>query len=107
MNETGEGYNGAFTGPQIDEAIGKALGSGARTVSFTSSQWSGGALRIQAANHGMQSDTFGFVLRHLVSGVLKSGTWAAMGTGVSYEAASGDVVLTSDAPYDGSITFIS
>lgn len=101
----GEGYNGAFTGPQIDEAIGKALRSGAKTVSFASSQWSGGTLRIAASSHSLQSDAFGYSLRQLVSGVLKSGTWATVATGVTYESGSGDVVLTSDTAFDGAITF--
>lgn len=102
----GEGYNGAFTGPQIDEAIGKALRSGARTVSFTSGQWSGGALRIAASSHGLQNDAFVYRLRQQVAGVLKSGTWATVATGVAYESGSGDVVLTSDTAFDGAITFI-
>lgn len=103
----GEGYNGAFTGPQIDEAIGKALRSGAKTVSFTSGQWSGGTLRIAAASHGLGSDAFGYVLRQQVSGALKSGTWATVATGVAYENSSGAVVLTSDTAFDGSITFFT
>mgnify|MGYP005782409441 CR=1 FL=1 len=101
----GEGYNGAFTGPQIDEAIGKALRSGARTVSFTSGQWSGGALRIAASSHGLQNDAFVYRLRQQVAGVLKSATWAVAGTSVAFEAESGDVVLTGVTAFDGAITF--
>ena len=78
-----------------------------KTVTFTSSQWSGGSLQIPASSHGMTSAAFGFVLRHQVSGTLKTGTWATVGTSVSYQASTGNVVLTSDTPYDGSITFFS
>ena len=78
-----------------------------KTVTFTSSQWSGGTLRIAAASHGMTSDAFGFVLRHKVSGVLKSGTWATVGTSVAYESGTKAVVLTSSAAFDGAITFFS
>lgn len=84
-----------------------AENNGSKSLTFTSGQWSGGTLRIAAASHGRQDDSFGFLLRQTVSGVLRSGTWAVMSTGVSYEAASGDVVLTSDTPYDGAITFFS
>ena len=34
------------------------------------------------------------MLRQRVSGVLKTGTWATVGTSVTYESGSGDVVLT-------------
>ena len=78
-----------------------------KTVTFTSSQWSGGTLRIAAASHGMTSDAFGFVLRHKVSGTLKSGTWATVGTSVAYESGTKAVVLTSSAAFDGAITFFS
>ena len=78
-----------------------------KTVTFTSSQWSGGTLRIAAASHGMTSDAFGFVLRHKVSGALKSGTWATVGTSVAYESGTKAVVLTSSAAFDGAITFFS
>ncbi|HIZ92967.1 hypothetical protein [Flavonifractor sp. An112] len=101
----GEGYNGAFTGPQIDEAIGKALRSGTRTVSFTSGQWVGNVLHIAASSHGLSGDNFGYVLSQQVSGVLKSATWAVAGTSVAFEAESGDVVLTGVTAFDGAITF--
>ena len=103
----GEGYNGAFTGPQIDKAIGEALRSGARTVSFTSGQWVGNVLHIAASSHGLSGDNFGYVLRQRVSGVLKTGTWATVGTSVTYESGSGDVVLTGGGSFDGAITFFS
>lgn len=103
----GEGYNGAFTGPQIDEAIGKVLNGGAKTVTFSSSQWSGNVLRIGASSHGLSGDNFGYVLRQRVSGVLKTGTWATVGTSVTYESGSGDVVLTGGGGFDGAITFFS
>ncbi|MCI7473649.1 MAG: hypothetical protein MSB10_08245 [Clostridiales bacterium] len=100
-----DGYNGAFTGQQIDEAIGTVLRSGAKTVPFTSGQWSGGTLRIGASSHGLKSGAFHYVLQQRVSDVLKSGTWAVAGTSVTYESESGDVVLTSVTAFDGSITF--
>ena len=98
---------GGYTGTEAQFRAGLATAGGLarQTVSFTAGQWSDGTLHIAAASHGMQDGNFVFTLRHLVDGVLKTGTWAAAETAVAYETASGDVVLTAGAPYDGAISF--
>ena len=98
---------GGYTGTEAQFRAGLATAGGLarQTVSFTAGQWSDGTLHIAAASHGMQDGNFVFTLRHLADGVLKTGTWAAAETAVTYEAASGDVVLTAGAPYDGAISF--
>ena len=100
---------GGYTGTEAQFRAGLATAGGLarQTVSFTADQWSDGTLHIAAASHGMQDGNFVFTLRHLADGVLKTGTWAAAETAVAYEAASGDVVLTAGAAYDGSISFYS
>ena len=75
------------------------------TVTFTDSQWSGGTLKIASAIHKMTNPNFGFVLRHQVSGTLKTGTWATLETSVTYDTSTCDVVLTASAPYSGAIVF--
>lgn len=99
--------NAGYQGTE-SEFYGNLATSGgyvSKTVTFTSGQWSGGILRIPASSHGMNSATFVFVLRHQVSGTLKTGTWATVETSVAYDASTGDVVLAASAPYDGAITF--
>ena len=101
--------DGGYTGTEAQFRAGMATAGGIarRTVSFTAGQWSGSTLHIAAASHGMQDGNFVFTLRHLADGVLKTGTWAVTETVVTYETASGDVVLTAGAAYDGSISFYS
>lgn len=137
---TTEGYNGAYTGPQIDEAIGAVrqkesawdgkqdkltgvqgqvvgfdesgtavaqdLSGGASAVTFTDSQWSNGTLTIPAASHGRTSAAFGYDLRHLVYGELVRNTWAVLETKVTYDSATGNVLLSHGTPYSGQIIFL-
>lgn len=82
-----------------------------RRVEFTAAGWAEEAnsgdytLRILSSQHKRGSDAFGYKLQHLVNGRCMTGTWAVMGTDVSYEESSGDVVLTGRCAYDGVITF--
>ena len=99
------GYQG--TEEKFYANLATAGGCVRKTVTFSSSQWSGNVLRIGASSHGLSGDNFGYVLRQRVSGVLKTGTWATVGTSVTYESGSGDVVLTGGGSFDGAITFFS
>lgn len=76
-------------------------------VTFTAAQWSGGKLTIPPAAHGRKSGRFGYTLRHNVSGVLKGNTWAVAGTDVSYDTATGNIVLTCADAYAGQIAFFA
>ena len=99
------GYQG--TEEKFYANLATAGGCVRKTVTFSSSQWSGNVLRIGASSHGLSGDNFGYVLRQRVSGALKTGTWATVGTSVTYESGSGDVVLTGGGSFDGAITFFS
>lgn len=112
-------YNSAYTGAQIDAAVGAVLekesawdaagGGPAAAVSFTASDWTAGAqevtLTIPQSAHGRSGGAFGWRAEHTVDGVPRSDTWAALETRAWYDAATGNVVLTGSAAYDGRIVF--
>jgi hypothetical protein len=62
-------------------------------------------LTISSQVHHRRNGAFGCTLRHLVDGVLKSNTWAVLGTQVVYEEETGDVTLLSPDAYDGTALF--
>lgn len=112
-------YNSAYTGPQIDAAVGAVLekesawdaaggGSGA-AVSFAASDWTAGTdtytLAIPPAAHRRTGGDFGYRLGHTVDGVLLPNTWAVLETRAAYDPDTGNVVLTARAAYDGRIVF--
>lgn len=112
-------YNSAYTGAQIDAAVGAVLGKesawdaaaggSAAAVDFAASDWTAGTqeltLTIPQSAHRRSGGAFGWRAEHCVDGVLRSDTWAARETRASYDAATGDVVLTGSAAYDGRIVF--
>ena len=79
------------------------------TVAFAAADWVSGSdgytLTVAAADHGRSSAAFGCALRHRVDGVLKANTWAVLGTGSSYDEATGVITLTSPAAYEGTAVF--
>lgn len=77
------------------------------TVAFTAAQWSGGRLTIAPGLHGRSSGRFGYTLRHSVGGVLKSNTWAVLGTDVAYDGTTKNIVLTCQDAYAGQIDFFA
>lgn len=77
-------------------------------VDFTAAEWTGDGsktLTIPRTKHGRQTGRFAYTLRHKVSGQLKGGTWAVLCTSVTYDEASGNVLLTCEDAYDGQICF--
>ena len=96
--------------PSLMAIFGASIGTvRSASVDFTASQWTGGGtktLTIPKASHGRQSAKFTYALYHKVSGVLEQNTWAVQCTGVSYNAASGNILLTSQDAYDGQIVFV-
>lgn len=112
-------YNSAYTGAQIDAAVGAVLekesawdaagGGSPAGVSFAASDWTQGSggytLTIPQTAHGRKNGDFGYRLGHTVDGVLLPNTWAVLETRVSYAPDTGDIVLTGSAAYDGRIVF--
>ena len=77
-------------------------------VDFTAAEWTGDGsktLTIPRTKHGRQIGRFAYTLRHKVSGQLKGGTWAVLCTSVTYDEASGNILLTCEDAYDGQICF--
>ena len=77
-------------------------------VDFTAAEWTGDGsktLTIPRTKHGRQTGRFAYTLRHKVSGQLKGGTWAVLCTSVTYDEASGNILLTCEDAYDGQICF--
>lgn len=80
------------------------------TFTFAASDWIAGEegvylLTIPQNYHQRAGANFGCVLRHQVDGVLKSNTWAALGTQSAWDPDTADIVLTSPDPYDGVALF--
>ena len=74
-----------------------------KTISFTSGQWSGGALRIKANTHGIKNGLRGFQVFHQVGSSLSINTWAVRCTDVTYEESTGDLILKCEDAYSGQI----
>lgn len=88
--------------------VKSALGgteSGPYEWAFSDSSWTSGTdgytITIAQATHGRASKAFGCQLWHSVDGVLKSDTWAVVGTQVGYNESSGAITLTAADAYDG------
>ena len=62
-------------------------------------------LRLTQSAHKRLGDGFGYHLQSDLDGEYRGGTWETVGTAVSYDAATGDMVLTAEQPYSGRITF--
>ena len=79
------------------------------SVAFAETDWMQGeegyTLTIPRAEHQRRSGEFGCALRHKVDGVLKSNTWAVLGTQTVYDDATGDITLISGDAYDGTALF--
>ena len=78
--------------------------------SFAASDWTAGEegvylLTVPQNYHQRAGAHFGCALRHLVEGVLKSNTWAVLGTQSAWDPDTGDIVLTCPDPYDGVALF--
>lgn len=63
------------------------------------------ALRIGREAHGRYNGDFGYSLCERVDGESRSGSWNVQGTDVGYDSETGDVVLTAEEAYAGSIVF--
>jgi hypothetical protein len=83
------------------------------SVSFSQEDWQAGTedgaalyqLTISGQVHHRRNGAFGCTLRHRVDGVLKSNTWAILGTQVVYQEETGDVTLLSPDAYGGTALF--
>ena len=96
--------------PDLMALFHASLGAGKKAaVTFSASSWVSGeegyTLTIPRASHGRQSGDFGFSLWQQVSGTYVRGTWADVCTDVSYDAATGNIVLSCETGYDGKIVF--
>lgn len=94
--------------PSLMGVFNASLGAAkAVSVAFTAAEWKNGSLTIPQNRHGRQSDKFSYTLRHRRSdGYLSGSTWAALMTTVGYDAASGNVTLKCEDPFDGEIVFV-
>lgn len=79
------------------------------SVAFAASDWAEGedgyTLTFSRTEHQRRSGEFGCMLRHRVDGVLRSNTWAVLGTQTVYDGAAGTVTLRSGDAYDGTALF--
>lgn len=79
------------------------------TVAFAASDWAAGedgyTLTFTATEHRRRGGDFGCTLRHRVDGVLRTNTWAVLGTQIVYDGDTGTVTLTSPDAYDGTALF--
>lgn len=79
-------------------------------VAFSEADWTAGedggcVLTLSPARHQRRNGAFSCELRHKVDGVLKTNTWAVLGTQTAYDAATGNVTLTAGEAYDGTALF--
>lgn len=79
------------------------------SVAFTQSDWTAGeagyTLTLTGPEHQRRNEHFGCALRHRVDGVLRSNTWAVLGTQTVYDGETGTVTLSSGDAYDGVALF--
>lgn len=79
------------------------------SVAFTVSDWAEGedgcTITVPAERHQRRNGAFGCALRHSVDDVLKSNTWAVLGTQTVYDDATGNITLSAADAYDGRIVF--
>ena len=77
-------------------------------IEFTEAGWVeiGGAyvLRILAGQHKRPGRGFGYKLQSSTDGVLSTDTWWVLCTDVGYDSETGDIVLTAENPYSGTLT---
>lgn len=106
-----DGETGAILRKKSDEAydVEWALLELITPFTFAASDWTAGEgiylMTIPQTVHKRKSANFGCALRHNVEGVLKSNTWAVIGTQSVFDEDTGDIVLTSYDPYDGTALF--
>lgn len=80
-------------------------------VSFTADGWVQDAetglyeLRILQSRHTRRNDSFGYKLQSKSDVVYRTNTWDTECTDVSYDQETTDIVLVSEAAYDGVIVF--
>lgn len=55
--------------------------------------------------HKRADSGFGYKLQMFLGGVYVTNTWGTAGTGVNYDEANGDIILTSETQYDGAAVF--
>lgn len=63
-------------------------------------------LTIMKTAHKRQSAACIAQVRHTVDGVQKEDTWAVAATRTAYNAETGDITLTTNEPFDGTVTFL-
>lgn len=63
-------------------------------------------ITIKQTAHKRQSAAYIAQIRHTVAGVQKEDTWAVVATRTAYNAETGDITLTTNAPFDGTVTFL-
>ena len=80
-------------------------------VNFESSSWVQGeddlyTITIPKASHQRNSASFGVTIWHYVTSRYVRNTWAALCTDVQYDAATENIILTSETAYPGKIAFM-
>lgn len=92
--------------------VKSALGgseSAAYELAFSTSSWTSGTdgytITIPQTTHARTGKAFGCQLWHSVNGVLKSDTWAVVGTQVGYNESTGAITLTAADAYTGAALF--
>jgi len=96
--------------PSLMSTFNGSLGAGrSATVTFTAADWTAGeagsTLTIPRIQHGRQTERFCYTLKHNVDGILKTNTWGAKCTDVSYDSNTGNITLWAETAYAGEITF--
>ena len=77
---------------------------------FAAADWVQGedglyTITVPQESHQRRGGVFGCALRHSVDGVLKSNTWAVLGTQSVYDGDTGEITLLSPDAYDGTAIF--
>ena len=77
---------------------------------FAAADWVQGedglyTITVPQESHRRRSGEFGCALRHSVDGVLKSNTWAVLGTQSVYDNDTGEITLLAPDAYDGTAIF--
>jgi len=63
-------------------------------------------ITIKQTSHKRQSAAYIVQVRHTVADVQKEDTWAVAATRTAYNAETGDIILTTNEPFDGTATFL-
>lgn len=97
---------------ELEKKVASGGGNGGTALTetlFSKADWSASGenyiLRIPESRHGRACDLFGCEIASSVDGKRVRNSWDALYTDAAYDSVTGDVVLTAERAYDGTVIF--